>query len=128
MKIEISPIKYQIEIDGYGSFDVSPLGAGAEADIRIAYREMGEAVDATKKFEGIVEREKNGEKMDKDSEEYKACMEAFSEASKVVDKVRETVLSKMRAVFKGKNVEKLFQDFTFDQILDIHNKATKSGK
>lgn len=124
IKIELKPISNEIEIPDYGVFTVSPLGAGAEADIRIAFREMNELHEATKQYEELVEKDKKGE-ADKDSEEYKQAMEAFQKAGKSAENVRELMLAKLRAVIKGKNVEKLFQDFTYEQIQEIYDRATK---
>ena len=46
IKIEMKPTQYQIEIPDYGVFDVSPLGAGAEAEIRCLFRELDEAMES----------------------------------------------------------------------------------
>lgn len=128
IKIELKPVTYQIEIPEYGVFDVSPLGAGAEAEIRMCFREVDELVAETKKFTDLTDKEKAGEEVDKESQEYKDCMKALQDASKGIDKLRDTIIDKMRGVFKGKGVEKLFNDFSYEQILEIHSKATKSGK
>ena len=79
-------------------------------------------------YDDLVEREKNGEKLDTQSEEYKKAVQAYKNVSKAFDELRDTVYEKMRAVFKGKNIEKLFNDFTYDQILEIHSKATKENE
>ena len=123
----MKPIKYELEIPGYGKFEVSPLGAGAEADIRILSRKLDEATEQTKAFDDLVEKEKNGEKLDHNSEEYKKCMEAYRVAGEAVDALRDTLYEKLRNVFKGENVDKLFNDFTYDQLAEIHRKVTKKN-
>ena len=128
MKIEMSPKKIKFEIPDYGEFEVSPLGAGAEAEIRIIGRKISELKSETKKYDELVEKEKNGEELDKESEEYKKAVESYKAVAEAFDELRDVVYDKMRAVFKGKNVEKLFNDFTYDQILEIHNKATKENE
>lgn len=125
IKIEMQPTKYQIEIPGYGKFDVSPLGAGAEAEIRCAFRELDDYMSKTKEYQDLIDKEKAGEEIDKESQEYKDCLNAFQEASNSVERLRDTIIKKMRNVFKGENVDKLFDDFTYDQIIEIHKKATK---
>lgn len=128
IKIEMKPTQYQIEIPGYGVFDVSPLGAGAEAEIRCRFRELDELMEKTKQYQNIVDKEKAGEEVDKDSEEYKECIGALQNASKGVDNLRDTIIEKMQSVIKGKNVDKLFNDFTYEQILEIHKTATKGNE
>lgn len=127
MKIEMKPQKIKVEIPGYGSFDVTPLGAGAEAEIRILYRELNEALEESKQFQGLVDREKNGEKLDHESEEYKNALEAFNKAGALADKVKDLTYIKMRSVFTGASVDKLFNDFTYQQIQDIYRKAVDGG-
>lgn len=129
IKIEMKPTQYQIEIPDYGVFDVSPLGAGAEAEIRCLFRELDEAMENTKKpeFKALADREKAGEEIDKESQDYKDFIEAYKKGSEVIEKLRETVMEKMRNVIKGKNVDKLFNDFTYEQILEIHKKATREN-
>lgn len=128
MKIELKPIKYQLEVPGYGSFEVSPLGAGAEAEVRMASRKLDEATEKLKDFDGFIEKEKNGEDIDKEAEDYKACMRAYQEAGDAVDVLRDTLYEKLRAVFKGEKVEQLFNDFTYDQIASLHRQVTKENK
>ena len=127
MKIEMSPRKYKIEIPDYGEFEVSPIGAGTEAQMRIISREIQELTDETKKYAGIVEKEKDGEKVDQDSEEYKNALKTYKDLALKYDELRDLVYDRMRKVFKGKNVDKLFDDFTYDQILEIHGKAVKDN-
>ena len=127
MKIEMSPRKYKIEIPDYGEFEVSPIGAGTEAQMRIISREIQELTDETKKYAGIVEKEKDGEKVDQDSEEYKNALKTYKDLALKYDELRDLVYDRMRKVFKGKNVDKLFDDFTHDQILEIHGKAVKDN-
>ena len=124
IKIEMKPTQYQIEIPDYGVFDVSPLGAGAEAEIRCLFRELDEAMENTKKpeFKALADREKAGEEIVK-----KIDKQAYKKGSEVIEKLRETVMEKMRNVIKGKNVDKLFNDFTYEQILEIHKKATREN-
>ena len=123
MKIEIAPKNVKIEIPDYGEFFVIPLGAGAEAEMRIVSRKIGELTEDTKQYADIVEREKNGEEFDKNSEEYKKALESYRKLALAYDELRDTTLEKMRGCFKGKNIEKLFNDFTYEQILEIHGKA-----
>lgn len=123
IKLDIKPIKNKIEIPGYGVFEVSPLGAGAEAEIRIAFRKIDQVYEEAKKYQGIVDREKNGEKLDRESDEYKEAIKAFNEVSKVSGETRDIVLSKMKMVINGDNLEKLFADFTYSQIQEIYRKA-----
>ena len=125
IKIELKPIVYEVEIPGYGVFQVSPMGAGAEAELRILSRELDEAMEKTKQYDSLVEREKNGEKLDHDSDEYKACMESYKEDGKIVDKLRDTYNEKLHKTIKGKGVSRLFEDFTYDQIAEIYKKAIK---
>ena len=40
MKIELAPKKIEVEIPDYGTFNVMPLGAGAEAEIRVENRKI----------------------------------------------------------------------------------------
>lgn len=125
IKIEMKPITCEIEIPKYGKFFVSPMGAGSEAEIRVVSRELDEKTEATKKYDDLVEREKNGEKMDHKSAEYVACLDAYAEVGKVVDRLRDLYYEKLREVIKGDNVDKLFNDFTYDQIAKIYKEATK---
>ena len=128
MKIEMSPKKVKVEIPNYGEFEVSPLGAGAEAEIRVIGRKISELQAETKKYDDLVDRETKGEELDKESPEYKEAIGAYKAVAEAFDELRDTVYEKMRAVFKGKNIEKLFNDFTYDQILEIHTKATKDNE
>lgn len=123
MKIEMTPKKYPVEIPGYGEFEITQFGAGAEAEIRIAMRELNESMESNKKFQDIIDREKNGEKIDQDSKEYKEAIEAFNNTSKLIEKVQDLTLEKMRYVIKGKNADKLFNDFTYDEISELYSKA-----
>lgn len=122
--IEMKPITNEVEIPGYGKFEISPLGAGAEAEIIVAYRELKQAKEDTKKYDELVEKEEKGE-LDKNSKEYKDAIEAFRKVTELADHIRELSLEKLRAVIKGKNVDKLFNDFTYEQLNEIHEKATK---
>lgn len=123
IKLDIKPINIKIEIPGYGEFTVTPLGAGAEAEVRIAFREMDEALKKAKEYQSLVDREQAGEKLDTESEEYKLAIEALSIVGDLSDKARDIVMDKMREVIKGKNVDKLFNDFTYKQIQEIYRKA-----
>ena len=96
IKIEIKPTTYKATIGDYGTFEISPLGAGAEAELRIALRECEEATKATEEFNGLIEREKNGEKLDKDSEEYKACMEALKVAGEKLEYAEQLSFDKLK--------------------------------
>lgn len=125
IKIEMKPITCEIEIPGYGKFQVKPMGAGAEAEIRVISRELEEKDEIVKQFDELVEKEKNGEKLDRNSEEYQACLKAYSEIGKVVDTLRDKTYEKMREVFSGEKVEQLFNDFTYEQIAKIYREATK---
>lgn len=127
MKIEMSPKKVKVEIPDYGEFEVSPLGAGAEAEIRVIGRKIAELQEVTKQYDDLVEREKNGEELDKESDEYKKAVDSYKAVAEAFDELRDLVYDKMKAVFKGKNIGKLFEDFTYDQILEIHSKATKEN-
>lgn len=122
MKIEIAPKKTKVEIPDYGTFEISPFGAGAEAEIRIAMRELNDLME-DKSFEEIVKREEKGEEIDKDSEEYKKALEHFKKANEKIEEVKDLTLSKLRNVIKGENKEKLFQDFTQEQLMELYNKA-----
>lgn len=122
--IEMKPIINEIEIPGYGKFEVSPLGAGAEAEIMVAFRELKEARDKAKEFDYLIEKEQKNE-LDKESQEYKDALEAYKNVTELADRVRSLTLEKLRAVIKGDNVEKLFQDFTYEQLNEIHDRATK---
>lgn len=122
MKIEIAPKKTKVEIPDYGTFEISPFGAGAEAEIRIAMRELNELME-DKSFEGIIKREEQGEDVDKDSEEYKNALEHFKKANKKIEEVKDLTVSKLKNVIKGENKDKLFQDFTQEQLMEIYNKA-----
>ena len=123
MKIELAPKKIEVEIPDYGTFNVMPLGAGAEAEMRIISRKINNLNEETKQYEGMVEREKNGEEFDKNSEEYKNALGAYRKLAEAYNELRDVTLEKMRGCFKGKNVDKLFSDFTYEQILEIHGKA-----
>lgn len=125
IKIEIKPTTYKATIGDYGTFEISPLGAGAEAELRIALRECEEATKATEEFNGLIEREKNGETLDKDSEEYKACMEALKVAGEKLEYAEQLSFDKLKRVFKGDRVDDLFNDLTMGQLYDIHKQATK---
>lgn len=125
IKIEIKPTTYKATIGDYGTFEIAPLGAGAEAEMRIALRDVDEATKETEKYSELVEREKNGEKLDKDSEEYKACVEAFNIAADKLEYANQLSLDKLKRVFKGEKVDELFNDLTLGQLFDIHRKATK---
>lgn len=127
IKIELKPIVYDVEIPGYGVFQVTPMGAGAEAELRILSRELDETMEKTKQYDALVEREKNGEELDHNSEEYKACMKAYQEAGKIIDKLRDIYNEKLHKAIKGKGVSKLFEDFTYDQIAELYKKAVKNG-
>lgn len=125
IKIEMKPIVCEVEIPNYGKFSVCPMGAGAEAEIRIISRELDEKTESTKKYDELVEREKAGEKLDRNAEDYKACMKAYAEVGEVIDRLRDTYYEKLREVIKGKNVDKLFNDFTYDQIAKMYKEAIK---
>lgn len=126
VNIEIKPIKYKVSVGGYGSFEISPLGAGAEAEIRIATREAQEANEELDKFSDLVKREKGGEKLDIESEEYKACIEALDNANKSTNRAKDITLEKLRRVFSGDKVEDLFNDLTTGQLWDIYYQAIRS--
>ena len=125
IKIEIKPTTYKATIGSYGSFDIAPLGAGAEAEMRIALRDVDEATKKTEKYSDLIEREKNGEKLDKESEEYKACLEALNAAAEKLEYANQISLEKLKGVFKGEKVDELFNDLTLGQLFDIHRRATK---
>ena len=127
MKIEMTPRKYKIEIPEYGEFEVSPIGAGTEAEMRVISREIKELTAETEKYKDIVEKESNGEKLDQDSNEYQTALKLYKDLALKYDELRDLVYDRMRNLFKGKNVDKLFNDFTYDQILEIHGKATKEN-
>ena len=123
MKIEIAPKTIKVEIPNYGEFQVIPLGAGAEAEMRIIGRKISELSQETKQYEELVKREENGEEIDQNSDEYKKALELYKKLAETYDELKDITIEKMRACFRGKNVEKLFTDFTYDQILEIHGKA-----
>lgn len=125
MKIEMKPIKIEVEIADYGKFYVSPLGAGAEAEIRIITRELLDKIENDKQYDVLVNKEKNGEKLDTTSEEYIKALEDLAQTAKLGDRVKDITIEKMKNVFKGDKVDKLFEDFTYDQIMEIYNKAVK---
>jgi len=126
VSIEIKPIKYKVNVGGYGSFEISPLGAGAEAEMRIATREAQEANEELDKYSELVKRESNGEKLDVNSEEYKACIEALNNANEKTNKAKDITLEKLRRVFNGDKVEDLFNDLTAGQLWDIYYQAIRS--
>lgn len=134
MKIEMSPKKVKVEIPDYGEFEVSPLGAGAEAELRMMFRELHELHEETEaykqkpEYQEIAEKEKNGEEVDKNSEVYVKAMELFKSVTDLAQKIEDKRIEKLLQVFKGKNVEKLFNDFTIDQINEIYTKATKEDE
>lgn len=123
MKIDIAPKTIKIEIPNYGDFEVLPLGAGAEAELRIASRKINELTKETKKYEELVKKEEANEDVDRESEEYSNALKAYRDLTEAYQDLKDITLEKMRACFKGKNIEKLFTDFTYEQILEIHGKA-----
>lgn len=125
VNIELKPIKYKVSVGGYGSFEISPLGAGAEAEIRIATREAQEANEELDKFSDLVNREKNGEKLDVNSDEYKKCIEALENANKTTNRAKDVTLEKLKRVFSGDKVEDLFNDLTAGQLWDIYYQAIR---
>lgn len=125
VNIELKPIKYKVSVGGYGSFEISPLGAGAEAEIRIVTREAQEANEELDKFSDLVNREKNGEKLDVNSDEYKNCIEALENANKTTNRAKDVTLEKLRRVFSGDKVKDLFNDLTAGQLWDIYYQAIR---
>lgn len=125
MKIELAVRKYEVEIDGYGKLFVSPLGAGAEAELRVAFRELDDALKETEAFQSLLDKIEAKEAIDENSEEYKNCVKAWANAEEVSNKVKDVCISKMRAVFSGENVEKFFQDFTYGDIKKVYDTAIK---
>lgn len=120
INIDITPQKIQIEIAGYGQFEVTPLGAGAEAALRIAQREMNELLEKVKEY---------GDAIKGDDEKLKEeAMEAVKEANKALDSYRDMFIEKMRRVFKGAKADKLFEDFTEAQLNEIYHKALTDGR
>lgn len=134
MKIEMTPKKTKVEIPDYGEFEVSPLGAGAEAELRIMYRELRELHEQAEQYQQkpeyqeIAEKEKNGEEVDKDSDTYKKAMDLFKSVTELAQKIEDLRLEKLLQVIKGKNVEKLFNDFSVNQINEIYMKATEGNE
>lgn len=125
IKIEMKPTKYQVEIPGYGIFEISPLGAGAEAELRVIARKFSEMAEKIKKYDGLVEKEKKGEKIDHDSKEWKEAINDYILTGELADELKDINYAKLRAVFKGDNVDKLFQDFTYKQLLELYKKVVK---
>ena len=123
MKIELTLKKTQVEVPDYGTFEVSPFGAGAEAEIRIAMRELDDAMKTNENFSDLIKREENGEEIDRESAEYKEALEHFKNTSKKVEEVKDLTLTKLRGVIKGKNVDKLFNDFTYEQLMELYGRA-----
>lgn len=131
VNIELKPIKYKVSVGGYGSFEISPLGAGAEAEMRIALRE---AMDSNEQLNTYGDYEQFSKKfiredgtVDTDNEEYKQFIEVLEKAGDNNEKLQNITLEKLRKVFKGDNVDKLFDELTLSQIQDIYNQA-KAGK
>jgi hypothetical protein len=122
--IEMKPITNEVEIPDYGKFSISPFGAGSEAEIRVAFRKMEEAYEDSKQYAELVERERSGEKIDHNSEDYKKAIESFAKVSQCAEEAEAIATEKLRTVIKGKNVQKLFQDFTYRQLMDLYRKAT----
>lgn len=125
IKIEMKPIKNEVEIPGYGVFFISPFGAGAEAEMNMAYRKMVELREDTKQYTKLAEDEKAGKKIDKTSAEYKKAIEAFNAVSKSAEELHDLTIEKLRSVITGDNVDKLFNDFTYTQLMDIYKQATR---
>lgn len=125
MRIDITPKTTEIEIPNYGKYQITPLGAGAEAEIRVSVREFNEAYEDAKQYQDLVDKERSGEKMDRTSDEYQEGLEAFNKVALLADKSREITLEKMRRCFKGdpEAIENLFNDFTYQQIQEIYNQA-----
>lgn len=123
IKVEIAPINIEIEIPKYGKFTVTPLGAGAEAEIRMAFRKIDEAVKEVEKYKWLVDKEKAGEKIDQKSDEYKEAIAAFGKTGEISDEATDLALNKLKAVIRGKNSDKLFNDFTYAQLWKIYRKA-----
>lgn len=120
MDIDITPKKIKINLKDYGEFEVTPLGAGAEATLRVANRKMLELLEDAKKYEdGLAEA---------DEDTKKAAAEAFQAANKALDEYRDLFVEKMKRVFKGKKVDALFEDFSEAQIQDIYHKALSYGR
>ena len=61
----------------------------------------------------------------KDSEEYKACMEALKVAGEKLEYAEQLSFDKLKRVFKGDRVDDLFNDLTMGQLYDIHKQATR---
>lgn len=127
IKIEIKPIVYDVEIPGYGIFHVSPMGAGAEAELRILARKFNDAAERIKKYDGLVERENKGEKIDHNSKEWKEAAAEYIKAGELADELKDTNYAKLRSVFKGEKVDQLFQDFTYKQLSEIYKKVLKQN-
>lgn len=127
MKIELAPKKIEVEIPDYGTFNVMPLGAGAEAEIRVANRKIAELTKSVEPYKALVEKEENGEEVDTKSEEYTKAVEAYKSLGNAYDDLKDLTLSKIRSCFSGKGVEKLFDDFSYEQIMQIYGEAVKNG-
>lgn len=125
IKIEMKPTQYEVEVPGYGKFKISPLGAGAEAEIRMRFRELDDLMQESNKFKYIADKENAGEEVDKESEEYKAAIESLKKCAAGVDRLRDTIIEKLRCVIKGDNVDKLFDELSYEQILELQKRATK---
>ena len=128
MKIELAPRNIEVELPNYGTFNVIPLGAGAEAEIKVVHRKIAELNEEVKKYNGIVEKEKNGEDVDKESEEYKNALKAYNDLLDAFSELKDITLEKMRGCFKGKNAEKIFNDFSYEQIMQIYSEAVNSNE
>ena len=127
MKIELAPKKIEVEIPDYGTFNVMPLGAGAEAEIRVENRKIAELTKSVDPYKELVEKEENGEEVDTKSEEYTKAVEAYKALGNAYDDLKDLTLSKIRACFSGKGVEKLFDDFSYEQIMQIYGEAVMNG-
>lgn len=120
ISIDITPQKIKIKIADYGEFEVTPLGAGAEATIRVANRKMIRLLEEAKGCEEVLKSADEAKK--------KEAIDKLNEANDALDDYRDIFVEKMKKVFKGDNVDALFDDFSEAQITEIYHKALANGR
>lgn len=133
--LQAKPLEYEVEIPGYGIFTIRRIGAGAEADLASRMRVIEELQQMVKEeYSDILDEEtkliaaKDEKALNtlRSTDRYKEVEKKQAEITKELNSTVEYTKKLAMSLWGSEsyeNLEKLFNDFTFEQIESLYKQA-----
>lgn len=133
--LQAKPLEYEVEIPGYGIFTIRRIGAGTEADLASRMRvieelqqmikeEYSDIFDEETKL--IAAKDEKALKTLRSTDRYKEVEKKQAEITKKLNSTVEYTKKLAMSLWGSEsheNLEKLFNDFTFEQIESLYKQA-----